>query len=377
MTRVLFVSNGHGEIAIAARIARDLPESIASDHLALVAVQKADAAMRDVGPRRVMPSGGLIAMANLRSIAQDVRAGLLGLTLAQLRFLRRARGEYAAVIAVGDTYALAMSLAVREPAVFVGTAKSVYVAPYGAFEERIIGRARAVFVRDEATAERLCRHGIAAQAANVIADLYADTGVRAAPLPPFEPRLAIFPGSRQAAYEDAVRLCAIVREIAEDLPQAGGILSVAGTVDADRLAAALARDGWHVAHDEDRASPFSLSDGGREIVRAHRDGLGAMLHGAAIVLGQAGTANEAAAALGVPVVALASGQTAWYRRRQMALLDGAMLLVDPQPRRAAARIRALLDDRFERERMSRIGRERMGPPGGALRVAQEVARLCA
>ena len=40
--------------------------------------------MADVGPMCVMPSGGLIAMGNVRNIARDVRSGLIGLTLAQL-----------------------------------------------------------------------------------------------------------------------------------------------------------------------------------------------------------------------------------------------------------------------------------------------------
>ena len=49
--------------------------------------------MHEVGPRRAMPSGGLIAMGNVRNIARDLRSGLLALTLAQRAFLARARGD--------------------------------------------------------------------------------------------------------------------------------------------------------------------------------------------------------------------------------------------------------------------------------------------
>ena len=55
MKRALFVSNGHGEIAIAARIAQDLPPEIAADHLALVGgVQgaHAEAARARTQPKR-------------------------------------------------------------------------------------------------------------------------------------------------------------------------------------------------------------------------------------------------------------------------------------------------------------------------------------
>ncbi|MBV8333484.1 MAG: hypothetical protein JO192_12150, partial [Candidatus Eremiobacteraeota bacterium] len=158
----LFVSNGHGEASIADRIALELyaiAPSATVDHLALVGDTTSDR-MNDVGPRRAMPSGGLIAMGNVANIARDVRSGLLGLTLAQYRFLRAARKRYDAVVAIGDVYALAMALAAGSPTVFVGTAKSVYVAPYGPFEERILRRASATFVRDEPTARRLRERGV-------------------------------------------------------------------------------------------------------------------------------------------------------------------------------------------------------------------------
>ncbi len=78
------MSNGHGEVAIADRIAAELPSTIACDHLALVGALRAGSGergssrMREVGPRRSMPSGGLIAMGNVRNILRDLQAGLTG-----------------------------------------------------------------------------------------------------------------------------------------------------------------------------------------------------------------------------------------------------------------------------------------------------------
>src|ERR1035441_7570371 len=97
--RVLFVSNGHGEAAIADRIAaavRIIAPEIESDHLALVGEGRA-ASMHEVGPQRQMPSGGIVAMGNLTNIARDVVGGLIGLTLAQRRFLVRSRAKDARV----------------------------------------------------------------------------------------------------------------------------------------------------------------------------------------------------------------------------------------------------------------------------------------
>ena len=78
MNRVLFVSNGHGEAAIAERIAHELRAlipSVRANHLGLVG-QTRHETMHEVGPRRSMPSGGLIAMGNLRNLARDFAAGL-------------------------------------------------------------------------------------------------------------------------------------------------------------------------------------------------------------------------------------------------------------------------------------------------------------
>ncbi|MBV8282962.1 MAG: hypothetical protein JO347_13000, partial [Candidatus Eremiobacteraeota bacterium] len=241
MTRVLFVTNGHGEASIADRIAvelRRLDPSIALEHLGLVGDALSET-MQEVGPQRSMPSGGLIAMGNVRNIARDVRAGLLGLTLRQYRFLRSVRGRYDAAVAIGDVYALVMTLAARAPTIFVGTAKSVNFAPYGPFEERVLRLASARFVRDDATVERLRAHGLDVEpAANVIVDLYAveDDPRAGAAVEGFAPVLALFPGSRESAYGDAAFLLSVVRELAKSRPQLGAVLSIARNLDASRFA---------------------------------------------------------------------------------------------------------------------------------------------
>ncbi len=376
MKRVLFVSNGHGEVAIAAQIAAELTQAAAGDHLALVGDFEHPSVMRDVGPRRQMPSGGLIAMGNAQNILRDLRAGLAAHTLTQLRFLRRARKEYAAVIAVGDVFALMMALQARAATAFVGTAKSVYVAPYGAFEERVIRKAAVVYVRDEPTAQRLRRHGIAARSGNVIVDLYQDEGP--SPNDAFAPYLALFPGSRQDAYAAAEFLARVVRELGREQPSLGAALSIAPGLDANRMASAVVSAGFEVV--ADAAAPFRALAGGREMLRAWRGPIGAMLRGADAVLGQAGTANEAAAAAGIPVIAFTTserGKHAWYRHRQAGLLGEALLVVAGDERSAASEVAQLLADEKRRAAMSAAGRERMGPPGAAKRIAAEIAQLIA
>ncbi len=381
--RVLFVSNGHGEIAIADRIAAELhglDAAIELEHLALVGDIPARHA-RDVGPRRRMPSGGLIAMGNVPNILRDLRAGLLGLTLDQWRSLRAWRGRYDAVIATGDVYALWMALCAGSRTVFVGTAKSVLTARYGPGERRVLRRAQGIFVRDEATAEDLRRHGVAAEApGNVIVDLFAEHGDDAAFAPAiegFEAVVALLPGSRAEAYGNAAFLMDVVAAVARECPGVGAVLSLAPNVDVAQMSSALA-PAYAVRPTPLPALPFEVLHGDRVLARAWRGDAGALLQRSTVVLGQAGTANEAAVAAGLPVLAV-SRETdrahGWYRRRQTQLLGDALVMVSGDLDAAVRELRAMLDDPERRARLGAFGRERMGRPGGARRIAERVVAL--
>ena len=382
MTRVLFVTNGHGEAAIADRISLELRGFLPGaqiDHLALVGDGNAQT-MHDVGPRKPMPSGGLIAMGNVRNLTMDLRAGLLGLTAAQARFLRRARGEYDVAIAVGDVFALAMTLLARTRTIFVGSAKSVRVAPYGRVEETFLRRAAACYVRDGETAGALHAHGVAAEAANAIVDLFEtpDDAAAQTTVEGFSPALALFPGSRESAYDDAAFLLEVTRDLAMESGSLGAVISIARGLDKDRFAQTAASAGWQVRASENAAIPFTLSRDGREIVRAWRGDLGPLLKRVTLVLGQAGTANEAAAAAGVPVVAFESDRdrkARWYRQRQRGLLGDALAVFPAQLDQAVLGVRAILNDPGRAAHMGEIGRARMGRAGGARRIAQSIVAV--
>jgi uncharacterized protein (TIGR03492 family) len=381
MWRVLFVSNGHGEAAIADRIAeevRAIDPGVQCDHLALVGRSRSSF-MNDVGPQRAMPSGGLIAMGNLRNIARDLSAGLLWLTVAQRGFLARSRGQYDRVVCIGDVFALLMSLTVRAPVTYVGTAKSVRVAPYGRMERRALRRAANVFVRDDATAQDLRAHGVDASApGNVIVDLFAseDDPRAGDAVAGFVPALALFPGSRDSAYDDAAFLLDVLADCARRRGELGGVLSMAPQLDAEPFPALLREHGYEVVfRAADERIPFEVRTGGRVLARAWRGAIGPLLSRVQLVLGQAGTANEAAAAAGVPVVAFERGhdrRTAWYRMRQHGLLGDALEVLPGDRRRAATAVGALLDDPARRVRMGSVGRENMGAPGGARAIARSV-----
>ncbi len=350
--RVLFVTNGHGEIAIAARIAADVHRlgDVATDHLALVGAKFAEGELVTVGPRRSMPSGGLVAMGNIAAFARDVVAGFIPFWLEGVRFLRRAHGRYDIVVAVGDVYCLWMALRARTSTFFVGTAKSAYVAPYGRGECRLMRSAKRVFVRDAATQRVVQACGVAAEApGNVIADL-AQSDERFPWSDEVDARIVVLPGSRASAYTNAMAIGNALRDV-QGKRKVDVAISIAPGIDEARLLAALGVP-----------------------ARAWPGELGALFAGATLAIGQAGTANEAAAAAGVPVVALADSarKEDWYRMRQRKLLDGALAIVPSNPSAAAREIQMLIDDPQRRAGMSSTGHERMGKPGGAAAIARAI-----
>lgn len=381
MKRVLFVSNGNGEAAIVGALARacaHLDQQLQCDHLALVGEPSDAAPLHSVGPRRRMPSGGLIAMGNVRNLARDLGSGLLGLTFAQWRFLRSAAAAYSCVVAVGDSFALWMSQRANLPTLFVGTAKSLYVAPYGPYERRLLRRTLAAFVRDEATAAGLRARGVPAQApGNVISDLFAFESVVPVPLAG-DPRLVLLPGSRGEAYDDAVMLVDIVAQLVSRSPQLGALLSVAPTLDLQEMIKRLRASGRDVVMQDSMESPFAIRMTPQTRIIAWRASLGASFANATLVIGQAGTANEAAAAAGLPIVAVERAEQpriSWYRLRQRGLLGDALMIASGDCTQVAQMISGLLDDPARMNYMGKIGRERMGAPGGIQVIAQAICEL--
>ena len=138
------------------------------DHLALVG---SDARRKSHARRRAAPRDAQRRFDRDGKRAQHRCAtcapGCCGLTLAQAAFLARGARTYAVAVAVGDVYALVMALRARaRRRSFVGTAKSVSVAPYGRSRRAVCSGARAAcFVRDGATARALREHGVQRRAA--------------------------------------------------------------------------------------------------------------------------------------------------------------------------------------------------------------------
>jgi uncharacterized protein (TIGR03492 family) len=393
--RVLLVSNGYGEMAIAGYLAREiraLQPDACIEHLPLVGTPAADAGLKTVGPRADMPSGGLVAFWNVRNIARDLGAGLIALTFRQFAFLRGRSDDV--VIAVGDIFCLAACLLfARRPTVFVATAKSEYVARHSAFEAMIARRARAVFARDASTAGALAARGVLASfAGNVMMDGLTESHVEL-PSAPDAVRIGVLPGSRNDASVNAAAAARRLAKIAAIYQRRGrtvqAYISLAPTVALRDLLVGLGRGGI-VANPTGAASGVvALGGGSGQTTPALsaavvHGAFGDLLRASEIVLGQAGTGNEQAVGLGKPVVSAADSRpgmpdrVGWYRMRQQRLLGDALLVLPAADDDAfASGVVKLLDDQRRMNDMARTGRERMGGSGGAAAVAKAALAVAA
>lgn len=383
------LANGHGEDAIAAALATALAPRLAGWRLtALPIVGLGDAFARAgialAEPRRRLPADGL-TLHHPRLLLADVRAGLLPLTLAQVRALRRARAD--AVLVVGDVYAQALAALVpRAPRFVIQPLVSVRLAEGGAhvawnrtFMERIraperalLRRAEVVYPRDEATAAYLRAHGV--PRARFLGNPMMD-GLQGAPLPGgvAGATLALLPGSRAYAARAVDRMLAALARLADD----GATLRAWVAWTGGPLPAPP--DGWaEVTNDPSEDVEGVAAAWRRGTVRVGwvLGRFADVLASADAVIGTSGTAQEQAAGLGLAVVAFPVEPE--YGRpflaNQQRLLGPALEVVGPGPAAIAAAALRALSDPARRAAARQAGPKRLGPAGGTEAIAADVAR---
>jgi uncharacterized protein (TIGR03492 family) len=409
-SRLLVLSNGHGEDLIALRVIEALRHrrpGIALATLALVGEGSAFTAARDrldldcLGPCRPLPSGGF-SNQSLRGLLQDLAAGLPRTTWHQFQVVRQWSATRQPILAVGDLLPLAMAWLGGGPYGFIGTPKSDFTwrtpSPPGWGSTTLADRyhrwkgsewdpwewwlmahprCRLVAVRDRLTAKGLRAHGVPALApGNPMMD-----GFQSQPLP--SPllqgrRLLVLPGSRlPEALGNLKRLLASLPGPAP-CKHLGGVhvlLPVARGLALSPDLEALCRSAGFSAQPSRSEDPDALTS------RWTQEGLDLWVGTecfatwapwAEVGLATAGTATEQLVGLGVPALSLPGPGpqfTPGFSRRQSRLLGGA---VRPcrSPEEAQARLLALLNDRMARERLGRRGRWRMGAAGGSARLAR-------
>lgn len=370
------LSNGHGEDAVGARLARSLAKL--APHVRVTAFPTVgegsayaqSGAVRS-GPLRALPSGGRTAE-TLSAAARDVAAGFVGMTASQVRDLRAVRCDV--VLVVGDVWAAALGTLPRARTrawlqTLVSSRMDDGTIALGrkAFRERFTTVERflmasafaAVYARDPESAAYLVRRGV--PSATFLGNPMMDE-LDAAPLdvPSVGPRVVLLPGTRSFAGEALLTMLDVIQAIpglTAVVPWAGGPFP---TLPAS----------WRPAIDD---ATWVCGD-----VTLHRSTqFAASLAWADVALGTAGTAHEQAVGMGVPVIAAPFGDTypLAYLRNQQRLLGSSVEIVERDVVRWRDALAGTLADRDERARRAAEGRARMGPPGGSDAIVRDVLRV--
>ncbi|MDO4244836.1 MAG: lipid-A-disaccharide synthase-related protein [Deinococcus sp.] len=392
----LFVSNGHAEDLIGAALVRAWRQVRPQEHvlaLPLVAQGRAyDGVAQVGGPLLDLPSGGF-PFGSLDNLRADLGAGLVGTSLGQWRVALAQGRNVRRVVVVGDTYALAVgTLAARQssgaarlplvhvqplvsvlygegmtPAAHLRELNALGANAFMPWEIALGRRAWRVYTRDAASARYLAHRGVnAAYRGSFAMDVLPAPERDLSTLRDERPVLALLPGQRG----DAQTSLPLMLEAARQLPELQAF--VAWPRDWAELPPL---PGWTLA---EQGSGLLLVSREEAQVSLLRGSFSAILHAArsgGVALGTAGTANEQAAGLGIPVVGFPTAgpqYVAGFAARQQRLLGAALTLTPPEVAAVVRAVRSLLSGP-RRERASRDGQERIGAAGALGQIAQEMA----
>lgn len=386
---LLIVSGGHAEDLIGASLLQHLA-GVEARALPLVGEGKAylKTHAQVLGPHLVIPSGGF-PFNSWQNLVSDLRAGFIQTTLGQWKTAYRQGLEAHAVVAVGDAYSLFVAwLAARrkklplfhlQPQVstyYIG-GRSVperlkrlnqYAAEDYMFYERWLHPfVQAVYVRDKPSEERARQLGMAKArfVGSMAMDMLGPPERSLHHLLDGRPVLALIPGTRgDVAYSLPKML-----EAAALLPELQALVAWAPPFEQ-----AVLPPGWTLRVENELQA---VTRSGNTSVWLLKQAFSAILHRAKVAIGTAGTANEQAAGIGVPVVGFATLGPQYLpanAERQQRLLGNALALVKADAEVIAEAVRTRLEGTRLRAAAIKDGLERNGPPGALPVIAAEILR---
>lgn len=379
---LLFISNGHGEDVIASCVMESLLQHVNREQVRVLPLVGKGGAYGQLGVKILgegvdLPSGGF-ARQSLQAFWADVQAGLFSLTRGQIRILKELSKEVQLGVVVGDIYPLLLgALFLRRPLAFLPTAKSQYIRGHYSLEVRLMkSSACSVFPRDEKTAQVLKKQGVPAEfLGNVMMDAFTSHGFSFG-LSSSQQILGILPGSRVEAFQNLLTILPALEGLQEREVPLVPILALAPSLSLEELQEKVPPS-WELTLLHQDGVEAVLSCSGTELLIT-RQGFGDLLHQAALFVGLAGTANEQAAGMGKVVVAFPGEGSQFcpaFLRAQKRLLGEALVAVDPHPQTLAQEVERLFWNKEERQARGEVGQERMGPPGGSIRISQSLLSL--
>jgi len=383
MKTILFLSNGYGEDMIAVSIIEELlKENYFLKVKAFPLVGEGNFYLSlpiEVFSSRIkLPSEGFIRNRPLY-LLKDLKAGLLKKLFFYILSLSRNSKEAKLTVVVGDIFLVFLAgIFTKSPIVFLSTSKSEYKRGHLTLEKWLMKKfCQLVLTRDELTAVALKKTGIKAKClGNVMMDCLKVAGEDFG-LSPQDPVVGILPGSRKEAYANLkVILQSLEIIYKRSFLPINYLLALSPSLSTPGLSEVAHLQGWRFtsssSEDEKRGIVACLSRSDKLKILIVSEKFADVLNQSWVIIGLSGTGNEQAAGMGKPVVTFPGKGpqiTRKFLELQSKMLGGAVIVKPRDPAQIAQEVINLLNDPSRREEIGKRGKERMGPPGGAKKIA--------
>lgn len=346
-----------------------------------------------------------------RQLARDLQGGLITLTLDQIKAVRSWANEGGAslILAVGDIVPMLFAWISGVPFAFVGTAKSEYYLrdetgwlPRSSWWDDRIERStgciyqpwdrwlmqrpqcKAVFPRDRITSQILQRFNVPAfDLGNPMMDGLELNGLELNGSPLDRPEnssdwsasrpltLALIPGSRPPeVFANWELILRSLDGVVEARP-VNCLAAIAPKLDLDEFHQQLLTYRWQQTNENSYTIGLSNKKSTLTLIPGQ---FAECIQKSDVAIALAGTATEQFVGLGKPVITMPGAGpqfTPAFAEAQTRLLGASVTLVS-QPNQVADALRSLLNNPDHLSAIAENGRRRMGNPGAADRIAQQL-----
>lgn len=393
--KMLVLSNGHGEDLIATRIIERLQQHIPELELAALPIVGQGYAYENLdiplaGRVQPMPSGGFIYQGG-SPLWQDLKRGLIRLTLEQIKVLRQWGKTGATILAVGDIVPLLYAWLSKASYAFVGTAKSDYYlrdefgwlpqtswlerkrnSDYLPWERWLMScdRCKAVFPRDSLTTKVLQQWSIPAyDLGNPMMDSMT---TKTTPRTAGELDVLLLPGSRMSeALRNWQQILLGIWSVCKTLPQMQLRFNaaIAPGLDLRPFVVYGATQGWQIMIREEGHAVLSQTRRTLTLTQRHNR---EFFKQADLAIAMAGTATEQFVGLGKPVITFPGEGPQFnyaFAEAQTRLLGCSIILLE-HPDQAGNAIAELIQNEQFLQQIALNGKRRLGEAGAAQRIAE-------
>ena len=393
--KLLVLSNGHGEDRIAIRIVKQLQNIERDLELTALPIVGQGYAYKNsniaiAGRVQQMPSGGFIYKGG-NPLWQDLRGGLIQLTVEQIKLVRQWGKGGGAILAVGDIVPLLYAWSSKTEYAFVGTARSEYYlrddagwlaqtsqierkigSVYMPWERWLMSRdaCKAVFPRDSLTTKILQRWSIPAyDLGNPMMDeIKSDVEI----VESEGLNILLLAGSRMPeALRNWQQILNSTSNIIADFQYKPlkFLAAIAPVLDLQPFIRLAVNAGWKVTTQKSQACLLNKEDASLTLDRSSYP---QFLQQANIAIAMAGTATEEFVGLGKPAIIMPGKGpqfTYAFAEAQSRLLGCSIILVENADEVSQA-IELVINSSQRLEQIAINGKRRMGESGAALRIAK-------